>query len=75
MARLETSLAAERREVLESVLECLKHHPDRDGQAACSFLLRHLVGYHEPKETGPWTPPAPPRHHSGFPLSARLPLA
>jgi hypothetical protein len=42
MAFLETSWEEERQEVWESVLECLAHEPDPDGQAACSFLLRHL---------------------------------
>jgi hypothetical protein len=42
MAFLETSWEEERREVWESVLECLEHEPDPDGEAACSFLLSHL---------------------------------
>lgn len=32
----------ERREVFESVLECLERHPDADERAACRALLAHL---------------------------------
>lgn len=50
MGILETSLEEERREVWESVLECLELPPDPDGQAACAFLLCHLASYHEPED-------------------------
>jgi hypothetical protein len=72
MARPETSFEEERREVWDSVLECLDQQPGRDGLAACSFLLCHLAGYHEPKERGLWKP-APPPHQSGYRPSGRLP--
>jgi hypothetical protein len=37
------TLEEERREVWTSILESLRLAPDQDREAACRYLLRHLV--------------------------------